>query len=169
MTTTSPEILRRMSLMRNFGHSGPETFDGVGINGKNSEFHAAMGIVNLRHFDSVAGKRRSQCEAYLNLLSNSQLLLPDARNSAWNCAYFPVVFENESLCLKVKTALEKAEIWPRRYFYPSLDGVNNWSEDFCVNSRETASRILCLPLYHNLSFEEIEIIIRIIKRTMNNG
>ena len=169
VSTNSPELLRRLSLMRNFGHSGPETFDGVGINGKNSEFHAAMGIVNLRYIGAILEKRRSQCEAYTNLLSNSQLVLPDGKNSGWNCAYFPVVFENESQCLKIKIALEKAEIFPRRYFYPSLDGVNNWSADSCVNSRETASRILCLPLYHDLSFEEMEIIVRIIKRTLNYG
>ena len=169
VTTASPELLRRLSLMRNFGHSGPETFDGVGINGKNSEFHAAMGIVNLRYFGSIAEKRRSQCEAYSNLLTNTQLILPDARNQSWNCAYFPVLFEDESQCLKVKMALEKAEIFPRRYFYPSLDGVNSWSTANCVNSREKSSRILCLPLYHQLSFEEMEIIVRVLKRTLKYG
>ena len=167
VTTASPELLRRLSLMRNFGHSGQESIEGVGINGKNSEFHAAMGILNLRYIEAILEKRRSQCEAYANLLSDLHLVLPNGKNSAWNRAYFPVLFEDESYCLKIKLALEKAGIFPRRYFYPSLDGLNNRSEDDCRNSRETASRILCLPLYHELSFEEMEKIVHIIKRTMN--
>ena len=167
VVTKSPDLLRRMSKMRNFGHDGPEHFDGVGINGKNSEFHAAMGIVNLRYIDDILERRRAQCTLYSELLANMDLTVPDVTNKAWNCAYFPVVFEDESQCLKVKMAMEKAEIFPRRYFYPSLDGVNNWGEDDCVNSRKTSSRILCLPLYHNLLFEEIEGIVRIVKRTLN--
>ncbi len=166
VVTKSPDLLRRMSKMRNFGHDGPEHFDGVGINGKNSEFHAAMGIVNLRYLDDILERRRAQCSFYSELLANMDLTVPDATNEAWNCAYFPVVFMTENQCLGVKAELEKAEIFPRRYFYPSLDGVNHWGKGNCLNSHEISSRVLCLPLYHNLSFEEMEIIVRIIKRTM---
>lgn len=164
--TTNPELLKSMASMRNFGHAGPEKFDGVGINGKNSEFHAAMGIVNFRYIDLILANRRAQCEAYSNLLSNTKLYLQDTRNTAWNCAYFPVLFEDEAQCLRVKMALEQAKIFPRRYFYPSLHVVNNWSKANCNNSLETSSKILCLPLYHELSIEEMGVIVRIVKRTL---
>jgi dTDP-4-amino-4,6-dideoxygalactose transaminase len=166
VATNSHELLRKLALMRNFGHSGPETFNGVGINGKNSEFHAGMGIVNLRYHSVVAAQRRMQCEVYAKLLSDTDLLLPDVENAEWNFAYFPVLFVDELQCSKVKIALENSRIFPRRYFYPSLDGVNNWGESNCHVSKDKSSRVLCLPLYHTLSLEELQLIVRRIKRTL---
>ncbi|MBU3677771.1 MAG: aminotransferase class I/II-fold pyridoxal phosphate-dependent enzyme, partial [Chitinophagaceae bacterium] len=61
--TMNPDLLRTMAYMRNFGHDGPEHFVGLGINGKNSEFHAAMGLLNLHYVDEIMEKRK---ELYLN-------------------------------------------------------------------------------------------------------
>ena len=163
LVTKSPGLLHRMSKMRNFGHNGPETFDGVGINGKNSEFHAAMGIVNLRHIDNILETRRAQCILYTELLKNTGLIVPDVADLDWNCAYFPVLFKNEAECLAVKVELEKAEIFARRYFYPSLNTINDWGHNSCENSENIASRVLCFPLFHTLSSDEIKMVVRLTK------
>ena len=105
-----------MSLMRNFGHNGPEKFDGIGINGKNSEFHAAMGLVNLNYVDSILKGRRQAIEFYCNHLDSSEVRLPPAGQLEWNCSYMPVVFDAEEMAIQVKERLEANAIYPRRYF-----------------------------------------------------
>jgi len=95
--------------------------------------------------------------------------VPDATNEAWNCAYFPVVFMTETQCLGVKAELEKAEIFPRRYFYPSLNTINDWGAVECAQSEGVAQRILCLPLFHSLSFDEVKFIVRLLKRKLRYG
>mgnify|MGYP003765258301 CR=1 FL=1 len=167
VSATDPKLLKRMASMRNFGHAGPETFDGVGINGKNSEFHAAMGLVNLNHVQEILSRRRQQCAWYTSSLSHANLQLLDVNTPGWNCAYYPVVFPSEQMCLKVKAKLESAEIFPRRYFFPSLNRVNDWSTEPCRISESTASRVLCLPLFHDLQEVDVHMISRLILRTLN--
>ena len=149
---SDPKVLQSMSYMRNFGHDGPENFEGVGINGKNSEFHAAMGIINLRYIDEILETRKLVSAIYNRDITSPNLRIPKKlRFSDYNFAYFPVVLESENTLLKLKSMLESNNIFPRRYFYPSLDNLN-YVEGDCPLSQETASRILCLPLYHDLSF-----------------
>ena len=167
LTTNSPEILEKAAFMRNFGHDGPEQFNDVGINGKNSELHAAMGIVNLRHADEILEKRKKQSLLYDQLLTSLNVVKQSITpNTEYNHAYYPVVFESEDVNLKMKAELEKNEIFPRRYFYPSLSSVS-YTEGNTPIADDLASRILCLPLYHNLSEAEQEIIARILLRTQN--
>ncbi|MBE0685043.1 MAG: DegT/DnrJ/EryC1/StrS family aminotransferase, partial [Anaerolineaceae bacterium] len=69
--TQDDEIANRISYMRNFGHKGQEDFWGLGINGKNSEFHAAMGLCNLNHISSIIERRKQVSEWYDDLLQDS--------------------------------------------------------------------------------------------------
>ncbi|MBR9859431.1 DegT/DnrJ/EryC1/StrS family aminotransferase [bacterium] len=164
--TKDAELLKRMAYMRNFGHDGPEKFAGVGINGKNSEFHAAMGILNLNYVDEILLQRKLLSQNYDTLLNKIKSFKPEiTSNAETNYSYYPMVFESEDQALEVKTALEKSEIFPRRYFYPSLSSLNYTAGSTPV-SDDIASRILCLPLYHDLSIEEQEIVSRIILRTL---
>ena len=64
------ELTKKLARMRNFGHDGPERFDGIGINGKNSEFHALMGVINLRYIDEIMAKRKHQAALYDDKLKN---------------------------------------------------------------------------------------------------
>jgi dTDP-4-amino-4,6-dideoxygalactose transaminase len=160
------ETHQRIQYMRNFGHYGPEKFNGVGINGKNSEFHAAMGLVNLRYIDAILERRRAQCIQYFNQLTELPVRLLDPNDQAWNCSYFPVVFENEATCLEVMNALNAHNIFPRRYFYPSLNQINNWGAiDSCLVSQHTASCILCLPIFDEIKPEEVNQISNLIRTT----
>jgi len=169
VVTTSPELLKTMSRLRNFGHSGPESFDCAGINGKNSEFHAAMGLVLLRHIDNILETRKNQAEYYDAALSSLNVLRPVIQaGTTWNYAYYPVIFESEQILLKSIEALNNNLIFPRRYFYPSLsslDFVQKYDTPICD---DIAKRVLSLPIYHNMTLEEIDFIARILLRVQNN-
>lgn len=164
---TQDEALNKsMWHMRNFGHAGPENFEGVGINGKNSELHAAMGLLNLKYIDDVLLKRKKQCLVYFKNLSDQPLQFQKQNEHAKiNYAYFPVVFENEETTLNVEKALNEKEIYPRRYFYPSLNKLD-YVEGNSPVAEHIANSILCLPLYHDLSENEQEKVISVIKNAL---
>jgi dTDP-4-amino-4,6-dideoxygalactose transaminase len=165
----NPELLKQMAFLRNFGHNGPTDFAAVGINGKNSEFHAAMGVVNLKYINQILAQRKAICQQY-----NTWLKRPNIKHqsitvqSNFNFAYYPVVFSNEETTLKVIKELEGNWVSPRRYFYPSLNTVNVFNTNSCPISENTVKRILCLPLYHSLTKNDIDFISRIILRATNN-
>jgi len=166
--TSNPETLRVMSYMRNFGHDGPEKFQGIGINGKNSEFHAAMGLANLPYLPEILAVRKQQSffyDVHLEKLEVQKLKIQNG--SEFNYAYYPVIFKDEATTLKMKMALEAKEIMPRRYFYPSLSQLNYVEPYPTPIADDIAKRILCLPLYHTLSEAEQLMIIRILLRTQN--
>lgn len=166
--TPNTEVLKTMAYMRNFGHDGPERFFGLGINGKNSEFHAAMGLVNLKYISEITQKRKDQSELYDILLKDlnieKQII---SAGTEYNFAYYPIIFESETVNLSMKNALEKHEIFPRRYFYPSLSSLDYVTGTTPI-ADEISKRILCLPVYHDLSEVEQEFIARILLRTQNN-
>jgi dTDP-4-amino-4,6-dideoxygalactose transaminase len=154
------ELNDRFYLLRSFGHIADEYYC-VGINGKNSEFHAAMGIVNLRYIEEIICQRKEVCEYYDDRLSSFKITRPVIpANVKYNYSYYPVVFETEEILLKVVSALNEVSVKPRRYFYPSLNKLPFISSTVVLPVSESiSSRVLCLPLYAGLKKEEIEIII----------
>ena len=155
--SNKPELIVKMRFMRNFGHDGPGKYNGVGINGKNSEFHAAMGLCNLNYIDEVLETRKGQCIIYDEYFTDSEVLtsIQIQDHTEWNYAYYPIIFESESLLLKSLVAMEKKDIFPRRYFYPSLTDLDFVNGETPI-SDDLSKRVLCLPLYHTLSVEEQE-------------
>lgn len=168
--TIKAEILKKLAFMRNFGFFGPEEFAELGINGKNSEFHAAMGIANLAHIKSISEKRKLITHRYDEKLSGVRALKPVWHSgSENNYAYYPIVFENEELLLKCMENLKQNEIFCRRYFYPSLANTLPYVEHRNLEVTDDISkRVLCLPLYHDLTLEEVDMICRLILRAQNN-
>ena len=167
--TQDTEILKRMAYQRNFGHDGHEQYNGVGINGKNSEFHAAMGLVNLSHISSILEQRKKLCQNYDSLLMNLSVQKQNiASEVGYNYAYYPILFKTEELTLQMMAALEKHDIATRRYFYPSLSTLDYVGKFDTPCSNDIASRILCLPLYYELSFKEQEMIARILLQTQKD-
>lgn len=166
--TMSSEIAHVMAYMRNFGHDGPEHFQGEGINGKNSEFHAAMGLVNLNYVDKILEKRKELSENYNQLLDELNITHQQIElNTDYNFSYYPVLFKDETTLLKMKKSLEEYEIFTRRYFYPALNRLPYVTFQDTPVAEDISRRILCLPLYHELSFLEQEIIARILLRVQS--
>jgi len=165
--TKDEELMYRMNRMRNFGHAGYEKFDGVGINGKNSELHAAMGLANFKYVTQIMNRRKEQCLFYDERVSNLDVSTICIQDSAsWNYSYYPVLFKSEGDVLRVLSALEEKKVFPRRYFYPCLhllDYVSSGSMEF---SESISKRILCLPLYYELSENDQSLIVQVIKKSL---
>jgi dTDP-4-amino-4,6-dideoxygalactose transaminase len=170
LITKDPVLLKKLAYMRNFGFDGPEAFAELGINGKNSELHAAMGLVNLNHIHEIIEKRKLLTERYHKMLKKVKGFIPEwHENANRNYAYYPVVFESEDLAIKCFEALKGKEIFARRYFYPSLAKTLPYlpMKEIPVTD-DISKRVLCLPLYFDLSVEEVNMICRIILRVQNN-
>lgn len=168
--TKNPELLRRMAYLRNFGHEGTEAFGDLGINGKNSELHAAMGLCNLRYISNILERRKVLSDTYSDWFSKSVLRTQEITpGTDYNYSYYPVIFPTETLLLKTVNALNIQWIYPRRYFYPALHlGLPYITETYnCEVAESISSRVLCLPLYDDLSLEEQEMIIRVVLRSLN--
>jgi dTDP-4-amino-4,6-dideoxygalactose transaminase len=157
-----------MALLKNFGHTSAETFGDIGINGKNSEFHAAMGLCNLKYIDKIIEARKQQHEIYDHWLGHSNLIKPETNtNTEYNFSYYPVLFDTEELLLKTQKNLNDHWIYPRRYFFPSLSTLPYIkTEKDLPFSMSICSRVLCLPMFFELSEVEQEMIVRVILRTL---
>ncbi|QBZ97866.1 DegT/DnrJ/EryC1/StrS family aminotransferase [Flavobacterium sangjuense] len=152
----------------NFGHNGPLDFHGLGINGKISELQGAMGLAVLPHMATIMAERKRTVDLYNNHLNFSKLTKMKLRdNTVWNYSYYPVLFETESELLTVQKALNAESIFPRRYFYPSLNTINYVNAKQMIVSESVASRVLCLPLSHDLRQSDIEIIIKSINTNLS--
>src|SRR5436190_7669200 len=163
------ELLRELMLMRSFGHIGDEYFS-VGVNGKNSEFHAAMGLAVLPHINSIIEKRKEISALYDRLLSDSNIrvLNFDKEKIKYNYAYYPVIFASEKDLLNVRILLEQDDINTRRYFYPSLNTLPYLkSASACPVSEDISRRVLCLPLFPDLEEEKVNQISGTIKKLVN--
>lgn len=168
--TKNPELLKKMAYIRNFGISGHDSFSELGINGKNSEFHAAMGLVNLGYIEAIHDKRKELSEYYDEKLRNLNAVKPSWHiNASRNYAYYSIVVESEELLLKIKTKLDANEIFTRRYFYPSLASSLPYLLPLDLEVTDDISRrVLCLPLYFDLTKEEIDLMARLMLRVQNN-
>ncbi len=168
--TKDANLLKKIAYMRNFGFDGPEAFAELGLNGKNSEFHAAMGLVNLDYIDEIHSNRKQITQRYDEKLKGFKAKKPKwYSEGTLNYAYYPIVLDSEDLLHKCIETLKINEIFVRRYFYPSLSKVLPYVKPVEMPITEDISRrVMCLPLFHDLSMEEVDLICRLILRTQNN-
>lgn len=157
-------VSERVELMKRFGHNGDDHFM-LGINAKATEFNAAMGLCNLKYVDDIIANRKHIFTHYTKELKG-QFRTPTIRKDiAYNYAYYPLVCDSESQLHKIIERLKEQNVFPRRYFYPSLNKlpyhINEYS---CPVSEDIANRIMCLPLHPDLSIEEVDKICETIKK-----
>ncbi|MBB3123548.1 dTDP-4-amino-4,6-dideoxygalactose transaminase [Mesoflavibacter sabulilitoris] len=160
-------LLNSLFYHHNFGHKGKEDFQGIGINGKMSELQAALGLSVLPYMEQIIASRKNAIEVYNSLLETINVKTITIRpETEWNFSYYPILFEEEAQLLKVVAALNKKEIYPRRYFYPSLNTLPYIIHSSLPLSEAISKRILCLPLYYRVD-ENIQILIaNIIKSSL---
>ena len=147
-----PLVAEKVEWMRRFGHNGPESFHGVGINAKMTDLHAAMGLCNLKHLGSILTERRNICASYKQALSGNKnistyIYRPDATR---NYSYYPVIFNSEPALIQAMASFNDAEIYPRRYFYPCLATLPDTQSEELPITEDISKRVLCLPLSANL-------------------
>lgn len=142
----------------------------VGINGKMSEFHAAMGLSVLDDIGQILARRQEIVSSYQKHLRDVVEFQHWSSHSSVNGAYAPVLFENEKVLLKVEHELKINHIQSRRYFYPSMGGCMVYNDMPKVPVSESVSkRVLCLPLFYDLSSGDIQHICNIITQTIKSG
>jgi dTDP-4-amino-4,6-dideoxygalactose transaminase len=160
VVTDDDEIARRVAYLRNFGHQGQEAFQGIGINGKNSEMHAAMGLCLLPRIDQIVAERREISQRYNERFAalGTAMQRPLLRGGlAYNYAYYPVLLADEATVVHVQRRCADAGVLTRRYFYPTLSGALSYVAERDVPvALDAASRVLCLPLYTGMSHAETD-------------
>ena len=157
--------------LKNFGIHSPESVPYIGGNSKMNEFQAAMGICNLRHLEKEISKRKAVVERYRLRLNNVNgiILCNEQKDVLPNYAYFPVVFD----CFKktrdeIFEELKNYDIVARKYFYPLINEMECYKEFKTADVTKTpiakhiADRVLTLPLYADLSLDEVDQICDII-------
>lgn len=157
--------------MKNFGIHGPESVQFVGGNAKMSEFQAAMGICNLRHISEEIQKRRKIVELYREKLENIDgIKLCKAQNDVEsNYAYFPVVFDGYKYTRnEIFEKLAMNGVGARKYFFPLTNSFECYRNYPTAGVEKTpvaqhiALRVLTLPLYADLSIDDVNRICNII-------
>ncbi len=165
-------LVKKLDDQKNFGMSNAEYIPYVGYNAKMNEFQAAMGICNLRHLDAEIAKRKVAVEQYRKRLSGAEgiKLCPEQPEVVSNYAYFPVVFEDEFGADRdaVSAALAADGIIARKYFYPLTNTFDCFHGAYDINQTPIAlqisKRVLTLPLYADLSIEDVDRICDVILR-----
>lgn len=150
----SKSVSDKLELIKKFGHLYDEHIC-LGINGKQSEFHAAMGLANFPYIQTIIAERQRVSELYDKLLQGLVRRPQPQDGLEYNYAYYPVVFKTESELQQVFKKLAENDIYARRYFYPSLNTLPYVEKQSCPISEDISTRIACLPLYPDLTNEEI--------------
>lgn len=152
----------KVELIKRFGHQHDEHFM-LGINAKASELHAAMGLANLPHFPAIIDGRKHASNLYDKHLASS-VQRPSRPTETYNYAYYPVILKDEAALQKILDKLSQQDIFPRRYFYPSLNTLSylQGNPQSCPISEDISRRILCLPLYDTIPDEIVMQIIEVV-------
>jgi len=165
-------LVQVLNDMKNFGIRGPEDVAYVGGNAKMNEFQAAMGLCNLRHLASEIAKRKLVAERYDALLGGIPGItiskVPDGVES--NYAYYPVIFDGYKYTRdEVFAKLGEQDIVARKYFYPLTNEFACYRDYPTAGGEKTpvakflADHVLTLPIYADLSLEDVERICAIVK------
>ena len=156
-------LVQKARYLINFGIENPESIPHLGTNAKMNEFEAAMGLCVLDDIEEIKEKRKIISKVYKKELKDLVVFQEQNKNASENYSYVSIVFKNEQELLKVQKALNHKNIFPRRYFYPSLDTLEYIEpKQECKISRDISRRILCLPIYAEFEKDEQNLIINTI-------
>ncbi len=157
--SNNEQLQSRIFYHHNFGHQGHEAFQGLGINAKMSELQAAMGLAVLPYIGGIMKHRKHAVHFYKKHLTGFKTIkLREGTN--WNFSYYPILFDTEAELLKRQKILIELDIYPRRYFYPSLDNLPYVVPSNVPISNDISKRILCLPLSHDITEAQQELIVK---------
>jgi dTDP-4-amino-4,6-dideoxygalactose transaminase len=162
----------RIDQLKNFGHVGEVTVVAPGINGKMSEFNAALGLLQLKYIDQAIVRRKEIDAAYRERLKGVKGIhcLKDAGEKIANYSYFPILVEADYPISRddLYQKLKDIGIHPRRYFYPLISdfpmyrGLPSAHRENLPAATVAALQVLCLPIYPDLEMSVIDEVTRFI-------
>lgn len=165
VATNDDEIANRILLFRQHGMIKGNPIS-VGLNARNSELHAALGLSYLPYTSSIIQSVKEKWEYYKTKITHEHIdffeILPNTEN---NYNYFPLLFKTENELLKTLSVFNNHDIFPRRYFYPCLTKLPYIEASSCPIAESTANRVLCLPLYYDLSRESQDLICNLLTKS----
>lgn len=174
IVSNNESIKQKIDNLKNFGIVDEINITDVGLNGKMSEVNAAFGILQLKHIDAIKEKRKNIAKKYKNDLRMTKgiRLLEEEMDVDYNYSYFPLLVEKEYGLTRnqLYDELKLNKIFTRKYFFPLLSNLSMYqkyktaSKNNLPNANEIANKILCLPIYPDLSNEDVDRIVRIIKQ-----
>ena len=155
---------QRIDYLKNFGFADEVTVTAPGINGKMSEFNAAIGMLQLNYIDGAIEKRKQVDMRYRRLLENvpGVSVMPVPPETSGNASYFPV-FVSERYPISRDALYQRLKdegINGRRYFYPLISdmpmyrGLSSAKLDNLKIAHRAADRVICLPIYPDLSEDQ---------------
>lgn len=161
------DLVEKARYLINFGIKNAEEIPELGTNAKMNEFEAAMGLCVLDDIEEIKQKRKVQFNRYKEELKGLVEFQELNQNATQNYSYFPVIFKSEEQLKKIEKALNENQIFPRRYFYPSLDTLDYIEPKQKMKiSRDISKRILCLPIYTELKVDTQTQILQILKESI---
>jgi dTDP-4-amino-4,6-dideoxygalactose transaminase len=150
------ELHQRLKEIRFFGYNEEKEIVREGFNGKMTEVHAAIGIANLAYLSRALEDRKRKYFLYRSILETCPGVNFQKINTTSNFSYFPIILPSEAAVLQVEKALQAQDVFPRRYFYPSVNtytAIVNYQP--MPRSEDITKRVLCLPLYYTLSVADV--------------
>jgi len=158
---------KRIDYLKNFGFAGETTIMAPGINSKMNEMQAALGLVQLKHYDENISKRKIIADTYRNELVNIKGIscLPEPQNADSNYAYFPIFIDEKEYGMsrdQLYDKLKQHNINGRRYFYPLISefsmykGLDSAKPDNLPVAEKMAKQVVCLPIYPSLELSEVK-------------
>lgn len=164
---------QRIDYLKNFGFANETTVIATGINGKMSEFNAALGLLQLKHIDEAIQRRKEIADFYrITLLNVSGIepIIPKDENL--NESYFPIMIGPEYPLNRdqLYDYLKENNVNTRRYFYPLISDfpmyrqLSSAQPQNLPNARLLADGVICLPIYPNLSDDQAALIINLLKQ-----
>ena len=161
--TNNDVLHEKLKRIRFFGYDNNKEVVEDGFNGKMTEVHAAVGLANLKYLQLALDDRKKKYFLYKEILSSNEQIRFQKINQDCNYSYFPILLPSEDILLKVENALNKQKIFPRRYFYPSVNTYTKIVPYFSLPQSECVSkRVLCLPLYYDLKETQITYIAKVL-------
>jgi len=164
--------------VENFGHVGETTVVAPGINGKMSEFNAALGLLQLKYIDHAIELRKAIDLTYRAKLANVKGIycLDNAGEGRSNFAYFPILIRDDYPLTRdeLNLKLKSKGIHPRRYFYPLISdfpmyrGLQSAAAINLPVATQASRQVLCLPIYPDLSIDVVEEISVLINNPLAN-
>lgn len=164
-------LTKELELIKYYGMETSEDISYIGSNLKMNEFQAAMGLCNLPLLDIEIKHRKSIAEIYLKELSSiKEITLPNYNDrTVYNYIYFPILINYPLSRDKIFNQLKEKGINAKKYFYPLVTDYACYKDNYNVDlpiSKEIADKVLCLPIYGELSCNEVNAIINELKNTL---
>lgn len=166
---------RRIDYLKNFGFAGETEVVAPGINSKVDEMRSAYGLLNLRQVDQAIANRRKVAQAYRSALRDEEgvTFFDDMPGVRHNYSYFPIFIDAEKYGMtrdELYFKMRDANVLGRRYFYPLISefstyrGLPSAAPENLPNAHRMADSVICLPMHHALSANDIARVIDIIKK-----